>query len=58
MKLDYAYDLLYHIKDEEELKAEVENLAHRLAGISALLRLDGKPIDAYVMQVLDFPNQK
>ena len=57
MKFDYAYDLLYDIKDEDELQALVDHLLNQLAGIAALRRRDGKPIDAYVVQVLDFPKE-
>ena len=42
MKLDYAYDLLYDIKDEEELRILVDHLANDLAGIAAFRRQDGK----------------
>ena len=57
MKLDYAYDLLYHIKDEEELLALIDHLLNQLTGIAALRRQDGKSIDAYILQVLNFPKE-
>lgn len=52
--LRYAYELIYDIKTEEELKSEVEYLVHRLAGIANLLREDGRDIDDYIKAVLGY----
>ena len=54
-ELPYGYDLLYGLKTEAQLQAEVEFLAHRLAGIASMRRDEGKSIDAYVLSVLAIP---
>lgn len=51
-ELGYSYDLLYGIKNPDQLHAEIEYLAHRLSGLMQLCREDGYSVDAYVAMVL------
>ena len=56
-KLDYSYDLLYDIKNTEQLQQEVEYLTHRLSGIAALCRQDNHSIDDYIRSVLQLEDK-
>lgn len=46
--LDYVFDVLYDIKDTEQLRQEVEYLTERLFGIAALCRGHSYSIDEYL----------
>ena len=54
-ELSYCYDLFFGIKTEEELENKINCLLVDLSDIARFRREDGKPIDDYIMKVLNLP---